>query len=102
MPIMKNVLGLDLGSHSLKAVELRQTLRGIEAIHLATQELMDGRATLREVVENLDELLDREGLDVLDPFHRAGCHPGDFARPRRHEIAAAWIRTFATRSDRPS
>ncbi len=37
MPILKNVLGLDLGSHSLKAVELRQTLRGIEAIQLATQ-----------------------------------------------------------------
>ncbi len=37
MPILKNILGLDLGSHSLKAVELRQTLRGIEAIQLATQ-----------------------------------------------------------------
>ena len=30
MPIMKSVLGLDVGSHSVKAVELRQTFRGLE------------------------------------------------------------------------
>ena len=34
MPMMKNVLGLDLGSHSFKAVELRQTLRGLEPVQL--------------------------------------------------------------------
>jgi len=36
MPILKNVLGLDLGSHSIKAVEVQQTLRGIEAVQLQT------------------------------------------------------------------
>ena len=30
MPILKNVLGLDIGSFSLKAVELPKTLRGHE------------------------------------------------------------------------
>lgn len=34
MPILKNVLGLDLGSYALKAVEVRQTLRGFEAVQL--------------------------------------------------------------------
>ena len=34
MPVMKNVLGLDLGSHSIKAVELRQNLRGFEAVQM--------------------------------------------------------------------
>ena len=34
MPILKNVLGLDLGSHSLKAVEVRQSLRSFEAVQL--------------------------------------------------------------------
>ena len=34
MPILKNVLGLDVGSHGLKAVEVRQTLRGFEAVQL--------------------------------------------------------------------
>ena len=59
------------------------------AIHLATQRFMDGEATLRAVLDALDALLDAEGLDVLDPFHRPGRHPGDLARPRRFEIAAA-------------
>src|SRR5512147_1100551 len=34
MPILKNVLGLDLGSHSLKAVELQQGLRSLTAVHV--------------------------------------------------------------------
>ena len=34
MALLKNVLGLDLGSHSLKAVEIRQTLRSFEAVAL--------------------------------------------------------------------
>jgi len=59
------------------------------AIHLATERFMDGEATLREVLDALDELFEREGLDGLDPFHRPGRHPGNFARPRRFEIAAA-------------
>ena len=32
MAMSSNVVGLDLGSHSLKAVEFRQTLRGFEAV----------------------------------------------------------------------
>lgn len=30
MPLMKNILGLDVGSHSVKAVELRQSMRGLQ------------------------------------------------------------------------
>jgi hypothetical protein len=41
------------------------------------------------VIDRLEEFFDREGLDELDPFHRPGRHPGNFARPRRFEIAAA-------------
>ncbi len=32
MPFLKNVLGLDLGSHSIKAVELAQGLRSVEVV----------------------------------------------------------------------
>ncbi len=32
MPFLKNVLGLDLGSHSIKAVELTQGLRSVEVV----------------------------------------------------------------------
>jgi predicted ABC-class ATPase len=70
-------------------VDRSQTRAIGNAIHLATQRFMDGEATLRAVLDALDALLDAEGLDVLDPFHRPGRHPGDLARPRRFEIAAA-------------
>jgi hypothetical protein len=59
------------------------------AIHLAATRFMDGKTSLREVVEKLEAFFDAEGLDALDPFHRGGHHPGNFARPRGLEIAAA-------------
>ncbi len=70
-------------------VDRSQTNAVGQAIHLAATRFMNGCATLREVVDQLEEQLDREGLDILDPFHRAGRHPGNFARPRKYEIAAA-------------
>jgi general secretion pathway protein L len=33
MPLLNNVLGLDLGSHAIKAVELRQGLRSLESVN---------------------------------------------------------------------
>jgi len=70
------------------------------AIHLASQRFVDGRATLPEILDALDALLDAEGLDVLDPFHRPGRHPGNYARPRRFEIAGAInrLRTLRVRN----
>jgi hypothetical protein len=41
------------------------------------------------VVERVEAFFDAEGLDALDPFHRGGHHPGNFARPRGLEVAAA-------------
>jgi predicted ABC-class ATPase len=81
------------GDIDLRAVEQlvdpSQTRAVGLAIHLATQRFMDGESTLREVLDRIEELFDREGLDALDPFHRPGHHPGNLARPRRFEIAAA-------------
>ena len=62
------------------------------AIHLATRRFMRGDATLAEILDRLDEEFDTLGLDVLDPFRSSrseGQHPGNLARPRRFEIAAA-------------
>ncbi len=50
---------------------------------------MNGRAVLRDVVVVVDRILESGRLDVLDPFHREGRHPGNFAFPRKYEIAAA-------------
>ena len=59
------------------------------AIHLAQQRIMDGTRPLAEVLDQLEALFDDEGLDCLDPLQRPGQHPGNFARPRRFEVAAA-------------
>ena len=59
------------------------------AIHRAASAHIDGRLSLGEVLDLLEDELDASGLDGLDPFRRGDSHPGNFARPRRYEIAAA-------------
>ena len=83
-------------------MDVSQTRAVGNALHLAATRFMDGRATLREVLAKLDAFFDREGLDALDPFHRGGHHPGNFARPRGLEIAAAInrLRTLRMRQRR--
>jgi predicted ABC-class ATPase len=70
-------------------VDMSQTRAIASAIYFATARLIDGHCTLRDILDELDELFDNRGLDELDPFYRAGHHPGNYARPRRFEIAAA-------------
>jgi predicted ABC-class ATPase len=70
-------------------VDISQTRAIASAIHLGAQRYMDGTRTLSEVLDELETLFDTRGLDELDPFHRPGHHPGNYARPRRFEIAAA-------------
>ncbi|MDQ0285769.1 putative ABC-class ATPase [Desulfofundulus luciae] len=63
-------------------------LRAIaEIIKYAAKHYINGERTLREVVLAVLADIDREGLDVVSPFK--GQHPGDYARPRVQEIAAA-------------
>jgi predicted ABC-class ATPase len=78
-------------------------------LELARRRFIDGAAGVAAVLDAVDALLDERGLDVLDPLtERAPRHPGDHARPRRYEIAAALnrIRTLSiaipTPSRRPS
>ena len=52
MAIMQTVLGLDTGSHALKAVELRQTLRGLEGVQMRTHERAAGQTTLAEEIQH--------------------------------------------------
>jgi predicted ABC-class ATPase len=70
-------------------VDRSQTAAVGRAIYLALRRFINGDATLRQVVDALEQFFDAEGLDALDAFHQPGTHPGDFARPRRHEVAAA-------------
>ena len=70
-------------------VDISQTRAIGHAIHLAATRFVDGARTLRKVLECLESVFDEEGLDLLDPFYRKGRHPGNYARPRKFEIAAA-------------
>jgi len=70
-------------------VDFSQTRAVGMAIHFAASRLMDGNNPLKEVLDEIDDYLDKNGLDHLDPFHHSDRHPGSFARPRKYEIAAA-------------
>ena len=78
-------------------VDLSQTRAVGYALNLLAQRFVDGKTPLREIMEAVMALLDREGLDVLDPFHRQGRHPGNFARPRAYEVTAALNRLRTVR-----
>ena len=77
MPMMKNVLGLDLGSHSIKAVELRQTLRGLEPVQLRLHPRVDSEVGLAEEVRRLIR------LHHLPVEHVVCALPGDRLSSRR-------------------
>jgi type IV pilus assembly protein PilM len=52
MALLSNILGLDVGSHSLKAVEFRQTLRGFEAVAMRVFPRANSDAPLAELVQH--------------------------------------------------
>ncbi len=101
---------IDLILYGDEAIDLRgveqlvdpsQTRAVGNAIHFATRRFAKGGTTLREVIAQLESFFDDHGLDELDPFHRAEQHPGNLARPRGFEIAAAInrLRTLRMRHD---
>ncbi len=78
--------------HLAQLVDTSQTRAIAHGIHLASQRFMAEGASLAQILDALEAFLDARGLDALDPFRRepgSEQHPGRYARPRRHEIAAA-------------
>ena len=73
-------------------VDVSQTRAVGYAMVLAAKRLRFDASRLSDILDALDALLDEEGLDALAPFERAFEHPGNFARPRRFEIAASFNR----------
>jgi predicted ABC-class ATPase len=69
---------------------------GDALVYALEQRLIDGQRTLAQVLDLLEAVIDQQGLDVLSPYRG---HPGDYARPRRYELAAALnrLRTLAVR-----
>lgn len=69
-------------------VDRSQTNAIGEAIRYAVNHWMEEEASLEEIFEQLYQKIDEEGLDFLCPFGE-NQHPGNFAKPRKFEIAAA-------------
>jgi predicted ABC-class ATPase len=90
--IMFGAHHIDLGQVE-QLVEISQTRAIGDAIHYATR-FMDGRATLREIVDRVIEEIRSKGLDVLGPFPS-----GDHALFRKQELAAAINRLRTLRMD---
>ncbi|GLU46221.1 ABC-ATPase domain-containing protein [Nocardiopsis ansamitocini] len=61
---------------------------------LAAENILDGRRTLAEALDTLDGLLEHDGVTRL-----GGGYPGDYALPRRQEVAATLnrLRTLRVR-----
>lgn len=83
---------LHLGSEEIDLTAVEQVAcRGqLRAIGLALALLHgdpgpDGEAALPDLLDRVDDLVEHQGLDALDP----GRFPGDLARFRRFELAAA-------------
>ncbi len=63
-------------------------LRAIgHALHKAARELASDRPDLPRMLDRIESLLEEKSVDGLTGF--APAHPGNLARPRRYEIAAA-------------
>ena len=80
MPMIKNVLGLDVGSHSVKAVELRQTLRGLEPVQLRVHPRADPDAPESESLRRFVR------MHNFPTEHIACAIPGDRLSTRRLEF----------------
>ncbi|MCS7176751.1 MAG: ABC-ATPase domain-containing protein [Candidatus Kapabacteria bacterium] len=78
-------------------VDISQTRAIGYAIHTIAERYADGRKRLAELLDAAEQLMDTEALEALSPFARGGRHPGNLARPRRYEIAAALNRLRTVR-----
>ncbi len=68
-------------------VDISQTRAIGDAIYYGLKKYTDGKRTLKNIIERILVDIERDGLDILSPFQ--GQHPGDYALPRKFEIAAA-------------
>ncbi|KUK36522.1 MAG: ABC transport system ATP-binding protein [Thermacetogenium phaeum] len=68
-------------------VDPSQTRAIADIIYYAWKKYFDGRRSLSDAIRQIEEDLDKYGLDVISPFREG--RAGDYALPRRYEIAAA-------------
>ena len=76
MPMLRNVLGLDIGAHSLKAVELQQNLRGFEPVQQRSRVRPDPEAAVGPLLSEFVQLHDSDTDYVIAAL------PGDHLSTR--------------------
>lgn len=73
-------------------VDISQTRAiGDLVLYGRTHGFFDGQTTLAQVLDRMFGLIRDKGLDVISPLagrNGVGGHPGDYAMPRRYEVAA--------------
>jgi predicted ABC-class ATPase len=79
-------------------VDPSQTRAIAQMMKYLSDYLVDGQATLGELIDRLYGELEEKGLDMVSPFY--GKHPGDLALPRKFELAAAINRLRTLQVDR--
>jgi general secretion pathway protein L len=91
MPMMKNVVGLDVGSHSIKAVEFRQTLRGLEPVQMRVHESGTGPEAQAEALRHLlrTHPFAKDHVACAIPSDRISLRRLDFPFRDRKRLAAA-------------
>nr|PZN05959.1 MAG: ATPase [Bacillota bacterium] len=67
-------------------VDRSQTSAVGEIIRYAVEKYVDGKRTLKEIVDMVFADIEKYGLEVISPFY--GKHPGNLALPRPQEVAA--------------
>ncbi len=75
--------------HVEQLVDVSQTRAVGFALNFLSRRWMDGRRTIKELMQLLEEFWRENGLDRLNPFQKDDEHPGSFAQPRLFEVAAA-------------
>ncbi len=80
-------------------VDISQSRAVGYALCVMARQFMHDTTVFQTWLNVFEDLLAREGLDVLSPYAQVGHHPGNFARPRSYEVAAAINRLRTMRFD---
>lgn len=83
---------IDLGCVSQVVTECQTRAIGAAILWAVENRVIDGRRTVGEILDAVDSAIDEQGLDALDRQR-----PGNLARFRRYELAAALNRLRALR-----
>jgi hypothetical protein len=96
LALLSNILGLDLGSHSLKAVELRPTLRGFEPVSMHTLAREGDRLRSRDLAAAPVARLATHRRAIRRPHHAPQASRSATARSSARPFRTRWRPTHCS------